>query len=192
MAFWNAPLDDADHAKHAVKTALEMMGSLDAFNAEVETEGVPAFGMGLGINTDTVVVGNMGSSQRFDYTCLGDGVNLASRLEGQSKNYGVRIVLGTKTAEYVKDEYSVVEMDCIAVKGKTEGVTIYTLGTTVNYKHDMYLQAYYRGDWTRAKKICKELIDSETDIKHYYECMLERLEEGLPANWDGVYRATSK
>jgi len=83
-------------------------------------------------------------------------------------------------------------MDCIAVKGKTEGVTIYTLGTTVNYKHDMYLQAYYRGDWTRAKKICKELIDSETDIKHYYECMLERLEEGLPANWDGVYRATSK
>jgi adenylate cyclase len=192
MAFWNAPLDDADHAKHAVKTALEMMGSLDAFNAEVEAEGVPAFGMGLGINTDTVVVGNMGSSQRFDYTCLGDGVNLASRLEGQSKNYGVRIVLGTKTAEYVKDEYPVVEMDCIAVKGKTEGVTIYTLGTTVNYKHDMYLQAYYRGDWTRAKKICKELIDSETDIKHYYECMLERLEEGLPANWDGVYRATSK
>ena len=192
MAFWNAPLDNAKHAKDAVRTALQMMESLDEFNKEVVAEGVPAFGMGLGINTASVVVGNMGSDQRFDYTCLGDGVNLASRLEGQSKNYGVRIVLGTKTAEYVKDEYSVVEMDCIAVKGKTEGVTIYTLGTTVNYKHDMYLQAYYRGDWTRAKKICKELIEENTDIKHYYECMLERLEEGLPANWDGVFRATSK
>jgi len=192
MAFWNAPLDNASHAKDAVRTALQMMESLDEFNKEVVAEGVPAFGMGLGINSASVVVGNMGSDQRFDYTCLGDGVNLASRLEGQSKNYGVRIVLGTKTAEYVKDEYPIVEMDCIAVKGKTEGVTIYTLGTTVNYKHDMYLQAYYRGDWTRAKKICKELIDSDTDIKHYYECMLERLEEGIPANWDGVYRATSK
>ena len=192
MAFWNAPLDNAKHAKDAVRTALQMMESLDEFNKEVVAEGVPAFGMGLGINTASVVVGNMGSDQRFDYTCLGDGVNLASRLEGQSKNYGVRIVLGTKTAEYVKDEYPIVEMDCIAVKGKTEGVTIYTLGTTVNYKHNMYLQAYYRGDWTRAKKICKELIEENTDIKHYYECMLERLEEGLPANWDGVYRATSK
>ena len=192
MAFWNAPLDNASHAKDAVRTALQMMESLDEFNREVVAEGVPAFGMGLGINSASVVVGNMGSDQRFDYTCLGDGVNLASRLEGQSKNYGVRIVLGTKTAEYVKDEYSVVEMDCIAVKGKTEGVTIYTLGTTVNYKHDMYLQAYYRGDWTRAKKICQELIDENTDIKHYYECMLERLNEGLPANWDGVFRATSK
>ena len=89
MAFWNAPLDDANHAKNAVRTGLEMLGSLDAFNKEIAPEGVPAFGMGLGINTDTVVVGNMGSSQRFDYTCLGDGVNLASRLEGQSKPYEI-------------------------------------------------------------------------------------------------------
>lgn len=192
MAFWNAPLDEPNHAKMAVKTALQMMESLDEFNKEVTAEGIPAFGMGLGINTDIVVVGNMGSNQRFDYTCLGDGVNLASRLEGQSKNYGVRIVLGTKTASLVKDEYPVVELDCIAVKGKTEGVTIYTVGNTINYKHDMYLESYYRGDWNRAKKICKELINETTDVKHYYECMLERLEEGLPANWDGVYRATSK
>jgi adenylate cyclase len=192
MAFWNAPLDEPNHAKMALKTALEMMESLDAFNAEVVNEGIPPFGMGLGINSGVVVVGNMGSDQRFDYTCLGDSVNLASRLEGQSKSYGVRIVLGPDTAQQVKDEYDVVEMDNIAVKGKTEGVKIYTVGKTINYKHDMYLQAYYRGDWTRAKKICKELIDSETDVKHYYELMLERMEEGLPANWDGTYRATSK
>ena len=94
MAFWNAPLDDKDHALNAVKTGLEMLNDLDRFNEEVTKEGIPAFGMGLGINTGVVVVGNMGSEQRFDYTCLGDSVNLASRLEGQSKPYGVRIILG--------------------------------------------------------------------------------------------------
>jgi adenylate cyclase len=192
MAFWNAPVDEPNHAKLALTTALQMMESLDEFNAEITQEGVPPFGMGLGINTGTVVVGNMGSDQRFDYTCLGDSVNLASRLEGQSKSYGVRIILGPQTAGLVRDEFPVIEFDCIAVKGKTQGVKIYSVGKTINYKHDMYLDAYYRGDWTRAKKICKELIDSETDVKHYYELMLERMEEGLPANWDGTFRATSK
>jgi len=192
MAFWNAPLDDPKHAKNAVKTALQMMGSLDEFNAEIAKEGVPPFGMGLGINTGTVVVGNMGSDQRFDYTCLGDAVNTASRLEGQSKSYGVRIILGPKTSELVRDEHSVIELDCIAVKGKTQGVKIYTIGNTLSYKHDMYLTAYYRGDWERAKKLCKELIEDKTDVTHYYELMLERMNEGLPPNWDGVYHATSK
>jgi adenylate cyclase len=193
MAFWNAPLQDGEHAKHAVKTALEMMGSLDEFNREVEAEGVPAFGMGLGINTDTVVVGNMGSDQRFDYTCLGDGVNLASRLEGQSKSYGVRIILGTKTAEYVRDEYPVVELDNIAVKGKKEGVTIYTLGKTVDWQHEEYLKAYYSGNWRKAIQVARKLmVDPEVDIKHYYELMIERMRAGKPADWDGTYRATSK
>jgi len=192
MAFWNAPVDEPRHAHMAVKTALEMMGSLDAFNAEITAEGIPPFGMGLGINTAAVVVGNMGSDQRFDYTCLGDGVNLASRLEGQSKPYGVKIVLGQRTAELVKDEYTVVELDCIAVKGKTEGVKIFTLGETNPTLHDTYLQAYYRGDWTRAIKQCEKLIKLDNELKHYYENMLERMNEGLPANWDGTYRATSK
>ena len=193
MAFWNAPLDDKDHAILAVKTALEMLGDLDEFNTEIFKEGIPPFGMGLGINTGDVVVGNMGSVQRFDYTCLGDPVNLASRLEGQSKNYGVRIVLGPKTAEYVKDAYSIVEMDCIAVKGKTEGVKIYTVGKTVDYMHNEYLKEYYRGDWTKAIDWAKKMINNDdVTIKQYYELMIERLEEGLPANWDGTYRATSK
>jgi len=82
MAFWNAPVGNSNHAKDAVKTALEMMESLTEFNEEITKEGVPKFGMDLGINTGTVVVGNMGSSQRSDYTCFGYGVNLASRLEG--------------------------------------------------------------------------------------------------------------
>ena len=192
MAFWNAPVDEPRHAHQAVKTALEMMESLDEFNREITAEGIPPFGMGLGINSAVVVVGNMGSDQRFDYTCLGDGVNLASRLEGQSKPYGVRIVLGQRTAELVKDEYPTVELDCIAVKGKNVGVKIYTIGITNVTLHDTYLQAYYRGDWTRAIKQCEKLISLNNDLKQYYENMLERMQEGLPPNWDGVYRATSK
>ena len=191
MAFWNAPIDDEYHAKHAVKTALEMMGSLDAFNAEIAKEGVPAFGMGLGINTGTVVVGNMGSDQRFDYTCLGDSVNLASRLEGQSKPYGVKIVLGERTADLVKDEYPVVELDCIAVKGKNKGVKIYTLAPP-NELHDTWLDLYYRGQWQKAQLLIPQLKNVTPELEHYYDNMAERLKEGVPSNWDGTYRATSK
>jgi len=193
MAFWNAPLDDPDHALNAVKTGLEMLDDLDRFNQEIEAEGIPPFGMGLGINTGSVVVGNMGSSQRFDYTCLGDSVNLASRLEGQSKGYGVRIILGPGTAQAVKATYPVVELDCIAVKGKTVGVKIYTVGKTVAYMHDEFLKEYYRGDWERAAEWARKMTNNdEVTIKDYYKKMLERFDEGLPANWDGTYHATSK
>jgi adenylate cyclase len=208
MAFWNAPLDDPDHAKHAVKTALEMLGSLDAFNAEIASEGVPAFGMGLGINTAEVVVGNMGSSQRFDYTCLGDGVNLASRLEGQSKPYGVRIVIGSLTNDMVQDEYFTLELDCIAVKGKKEGVNIFTVLTVPNVgvgpeymlareQHLEMLSAYRSQNWTKAIKLVNELKgEFDTQMDHYYDLWLERIEEmkhaKLPKDWDGVFRATSK
>ena len=208
MAFWNAPLDDANHAKNAVRTALQMLGNLEEFNNEVAKEGVPPFGMGLGINTDTVVVGNMGSNQRFDYTCLGDGVNLASRLEGQSKPYGVKIVLGTKTAEYVKDEYFVLELDCIAVKGKKEGVHIYTVIDSIangldsrwhtsRIHHNRMLELYRSQKFNDAIKSCKLLTgEFNGEMDHYYENWIERCEEmktqQLPADWDGVFRATSK
>ena len=191
MAFWNAPLDEKNHAKMAVKTALEMMESLEGFNNEITREGIPAFGMGLGINTGTVVVGNMGSSQRFDYTCLGDSVNLASRLEGQSKPYGVKIVIGALTAEQVKDEYDVVELDCIAVKGKKEGVKIFTLAKG-NQMHDNFLDYYYRGQWNKALTLMSKLKEMTPELLHYYENMEERMREGMPADWDGTFRATSK
>ena len=193
MAFWNAPLDDKDHAKHAVKTALEMLGDLDAFNREVAEEGVPPFGMGLGINSGSVVVGNMGSNQRFDYTCLGDAVNLASRLEGQSKTYGVKIILGPITAEQVKDEYNTIELDCIAVKGKKVGVKIFTIAETPDIKgHKKYLRAYYDGEWKAAKLIANELKTNNPELEQYYTNMIERMNEGLPKDWDGTFRATSK
>jgi adenylate cyclase len=191
MAFWNAPLDDVNHAKNAVRTAVEMLGNLKQFNEEIALEGVPAFGMGLGINTGSVVVGNMGSDQRFDYTCLGDSVNLASRLEGQSKPYGVELVLGSRTAELVRDEYAVVELDCIAVKGKQEGVKIYTLGCETE-KHKQFLKFYYSGEWKNALILLENLKNNAPELKKYYSMMTERLEEGVPADWSGTYKATSK
>ena len=203
MAFWNAPLDDADHAKHAVKTALEMLGDLDRFNNEIALEGVPAFGMGLGINTGSVVVGNMGSSQRFDYTCLGDSVNLASRLEGQSKPYHVKLVIGKRTYELVKDEYLCLELDCIAVKGKTEGVNIYTIvdrnGLNIAYSrtHEDFLKLYRTQQWNRMDDYFNTLQNAfKGEMQEYYHMMMERVEEfkkNPPGDdWDGIYRATSK
>ena len=207
MAFWNAPLDDIDHAKNAVKTALQMLINLKEFNNEIQQEGIPAFGMGLGINTDTVVVGNMGSDMRFDYTCLGDGVNLASRLEGQSKPYGVKIVLGTKTAKYIEDEYFVLELDQIAVKGKKEGVKIFTVlchnndisfDAELSKKHNFMLLAYRSQNWKQADNLCNELLgEFNNEMDYYYHMMKERIGEyeyskELPKDWDGIFRATSK
>jgi adenylate cyclase len=200
MAFWNAPVDNPQHAKDAVNTAFIMLKSLEEFNDEVTKEGIPAFGMGLGINTDTVVVGNMGSDQRFDYTCLGDGVNLASRLEGQSKPYGVKIVIGPKTAKYVLDQYQIAELDLLAVKGKTEPARIFTvfpfhdpLGET---QHMKFLELYRQGHWEVAANFANELKQAwRGEMNQYYDMMIERIneyKENPPANWDGVYRATSK
>ena len=200
MAFWNAPLDDEKHALHAVETGLVMLGSLKAFNDEVTREGVPAFGMGLGINTGTVVVGNMGSSQRFDYTCLGDSVNLASRLEGQSKPYGVKMVIGPKTHDYVKHLYPTLELDCIAVKGKKEGVRIYTVfekGTNTYWQsHNRFLESYRARDWNAAAASARDLASHMPFMADYYTMMIERIED-LSKNdpgegWDTVFRSQSK
>jgi len=200
MAFWNAPLNNEQHALDSVRTAFQMLKSLEDFNAEIKEEGIPAFGMGLGINTDTVVVGNMGSDQRFDYTCLGDGVNLASRLEGQSKPYGVKIIIGPKTAEYVRHTYQVIELDLLAVKGKTEPVKIYTVLESFYEEdekaHIRFLDYYRKGEWETAETFAHNLKKSwNGELDKYYDAMIERIEEykaNPPSNWDGVYRATSK
>jgi len=209
MAFWNAPLDETKHCKDAVKAALEMLGSLDGFNNSIKEEGVPPFGMGIGINTGVVVVGNMGSEQRFDYTCLGDAVNLSSRLEGQSKNYGVLIVLGPVTAERVATDYFTLELDCIAVKGKKEGVTIYTVfynpSTEEELKewkhdrelHDLMLEYYRKQQWDKSIALIETVRGKFAGgMDHYYDLWLARIEEmrnaNLPSDWDGVFRATSK
>ena len=209
MAFWNAPLDDAEHAKHAVKTALEMLDDLKNFNDIIVAEGIPPFGMGLGINTGDVVVGNMGSNQRFDYTCLGDAVNTASRLEGQSKPYHVKMVIGPKTYEYVKDEYLCLELDILAVKGKAIGVNIYTIvdKTPINQNyartHSDFIKYYRAQEWDRLDNYFAVLETAfNGEMKEYYEMMKERVEDykvnppGVYYDgeyiWDGIFRTNSK
>ena len=191
MAFWNAPIKDTGHAENSVNTAIKMLESLKQFNEEVQQEGIPAFGMGLGINTAEVVVGNMGSDQRFDYTCLGDGVNLAARLEGQSKTYGVLIVLGPETARQVSGTIDVFELDCIAVKGKKIGVKIYTVAKESEH-HRQFLESYYEGDWKEAIKRLDTAATIHPEMGQYYANMKDRLKSGKPADWSGTYRATTK
>ena len=214
MAFWNAPLDDAEHARHACLSALEMnatMGPLnDRLAAEAEAEGrkMIALKVGIGLNSGDVVVGNMGSDQRFDYSILGDEVNLASRLEGQCKTYHVDIVLGQNTQAQVP-MLATLELDLIKVKGKTEAVRIFTLlgneavAASPEFKdlktaHDALLAAYRAQDWATARARladCRSRMDGY-NMAGYYDMMDERIaefEEHSPgADWDGVYVAKTK
>ena len=212
MAFWNAPLDDEDHARHACNSALAMMEALEPINesikAEAEAEERLYFPIkvGIGLNSGEVVVGNMGSDQRFDYSVLGDAVNLASRLEGQSKNYGVDIVIGEETYTRAPD-FAVIELDLIAVKGKTEATRIFTLlgdaemkasseHKTLAARHDDMLKAYRDQQWDQARALIKECSALDGSLEPLYEIYAERLEEyskNPPGpDWDGVFVATSK
>lgn len=188
-----APLDDDKHAYHAVKTTLEMIEAVEEFNKHLESIGKPPVGMGAGVNTGKILVGNIGSEGKMGYDVLGDSVSVAARLESQTKSYGVLMILGPDTAEAVKDDFDVVWLDNIAVKGKTVGLDIYTVGKTIKHKHEEYRKEYQRGNWKRATQWAQELIDDDNvTIKDYYHKMIERMDQGLPANWDGTYHATSK
>src|SRR3977135_3947600 len=133
MAFWNAPLDDREHQVNACNAALDMLERIDVLNGQREVEakeGGHAFvpiNVGVGLNTGACTVGNMGSDVKFNYSVLGDSVNLASRLEGQSKEYGVLIIVGSQTAMAVKDKFAILELDFIMVKGKKEPEVIYAI-----------------------------------------------------------------
>ena len=188
-----APLDDERHAYNAVKTTLEMIEAVEEFNKHLKSIGKPPVGMGAGVNTGKILVGNIGSEGKMGYDVLGDPVSVAARLESQTKSYGVLMILGPDTASAVKDDFNVVWLDNIAVKGKTVGLDIYTVGKTIAHKHEEYKKEYTRGNWKKAITWAKELeADPKVTIKEYYHKMIARMEDGLPANWDGTYHATSK
>jgi adenylate cyclase len=127
MAFWNAPLDDPEHASRACKAALEMLQALDRFNEENAGK-YPVTEIGIGLNTGICCVGNLGSSQRFDYSVIGDDVNVASRLESQTKTYGTSILIGAETARQASEAGFVsVPIDYVRVKGKLEETEIFSL-----------------------------------------------------------------
>lgn len=214
MAFWNAPVDDPEHARHAFDSALAMTERLGPLNDELEADAkannrkhVP-IKIGIGVNSGVVVVGNMGSHQRFDYSVLGDNVNLASRLEGQSKPYGVTIVIGENSFLLAPD-FACLELDLIKVKGKTEAVRIYTLlgrpevaqeqrFLTLKQRHDLMLAAFRAQDWAGARERITGLRadDGGFHLDHLYDLYEERIADyeaaPPPADWDGVFTATSK
>ena len=199
MAFWNAPVDDEHHAYNAVRTGVDMINDLKEFNKEITAEGHPPFAMGLGINTDTVVVGNMGSEQRFDYTCLGDGVNLGARIEGQTKTYGVDIIIGENTKEAIKHDFNLttLQLDCIAVKGKTKGVNIYTVVEGEwgkKFNHEDMMNMYFNQDFKGAIAMCNSLKGYfNGQLDNFYDIWIERCESTkIKKSWDGVYRPTTK
>ena len=188
-----APIDDERHAYRGVKTTLEMIAAVEEFNKHLESIGKPPVGMGAGVNTGKILVGNIGSEGKMGYDVLGDPVSVASRLESQTKSYGVLMIIGPDTAELVKDDFELVWLDKIAVKGKAIGLDIYTVGKTVSAIHEKYREDYTNGDWTKAIMWAKMMVnDDEVTIKHYYELMIERMEHGVPSDWNGTYRATSK
>jgi len=208
MAFWNAPVNVVNHEKESVESALKMVERLKELNVELESEGLKPIKIGIGINTGECVVGNMGSDKRFDYSVLGDAANLASRLEGQSKGYGVTIILGEETATAVENDLFNIELDSIAVKGKKDSVRIFTvLGNNdwvfhntnwymYQQQHDKFLTLYRGQKFHVAEKFATDLRDGWPEMADYYNIMLQRIGEykhNPPGkDWDGVYRATTK
>jgi len=178
MAFWNAPLDDRAHAVHAVSAALDMLDSIEVLNenlkAEAETLGRTYYPLriGIGINTGECVVGNMGSTSRFDYSALGDAVNLAARLEGASKAYGVPLLMGEGTARTVRADFAIFELDRIMVKGKTEQSPVFTAirscAEPTLKAHADFLEARYRGDIGMQQALAPDLIRDVPALAAYY------------------------
>jgi adenylate cyclase len=208
MAFWNAPLDDPDHAKNAVRAARDMRRKLVVLNRELEAEAKAAdrsfheLRFGIGINTGECVVGNFGSETRFNYSLLGDPVNLASRVEGLGKLYTVDLVIAEETAKLL-DEPKLIELDLVAVKGKSQAVTVYTLPPEdedeAPYKapHAELIAAYRRQDWAAAlAALGSAPLAAARYLAPVYTLYRHRIDhfqqEAPPANWDGVYTAEEK
>jgi len=194
MAIWNAPLDVENHAQLAIETAQEMEVELANLNKELKADGLMELGVGIGINTGDAVVGNMGSNQRFDYTVLGDSVNLAARLEAQTKEYGVFFMFTEHTLKQITIPENLVMLDKIAVKGQTAPVTIYTILNDHKYARviNRMVDAYQNREWAT----CSNQIEIIKDHKWndtLAELYAERIKQPMPiGDWDGIERKTSK
>ena len=194
MAIWGAPLDIENHAQLAVETAQEMEVELARLNKELKADGLMELGVGIGINTGDAVVGNMGSNQRFDYTVLGDSVNLAARLEAQTKEYGVFFMFTEHTLKQITTPENLTMLDKIAVKGQTAPVTIYTILNDHKYARvvNRMVDAYQNREWATCSNQI-EIIKDHNWNNTLAELYAERIKQPMPAgDWDGVERKTSK
>lgn len=203
MAFWGAPLNDPDHASHGVKAGLEMIKVMEELGPEFKKRGWPELRIGVGLNTGMMNVGNMGSEFRMAYTVLGDAVNLGSRLEGLTKQYGVDLMVSETTAE-AASEYEYRQLDLVRVKGKHEPVAIFepiglkgmldekTVSRLERYRNA--LKHFRNQEWGYAERVLDELKQEDNHL--LYEVYLERIHlyrENPPgADWDGVFTHTSK
>ncbi len=213
MAFWNAPLDDPAHAEHACRAALAMRAALvrlnDAWQAEDAAAGrlFREVRVGIGLNTGPLIVGNLGSDQRFDYSVLGDDANVASRLEGQTKTYHVDIIIGERTAELVS-QLALLELDLLQVVGKAKPTRIFFLlgdesiaatsaFTALETAHDAMIGAYRGRRWAEALTELETCRAQAPEIlQPVYQLYEERIvnfrESPPPPDWDGVYAALTK
>lgn len=223
MAFWNAPLDDEDQEYNGCTSALAMLAEMGPLNDRLEQEAIEEgrkhipLKVGLGLNTGPCVVGNMGSDMRFDYSVLGDAVNLAARLEGQSKSYGMNVVLGPSTRNVIKDRLATIDLDFIQVKGKTEGTYIYGLMGDGEILTDpgfieirdlieKFMDTYRAQKWDDASFMLNVIRTKGSDdnrpwileinldvLCDLYEDRIREYKQNPPAeDWDGVFIATTK
>jgi adenylate cyclase len=204
MAFWGAPLADADHARHAIESAIDMQSKVKIMAALFKENKIPEFKIGVGINTGVMMVGDMGSRFRRNYTVMGDSVNLASRLEGLTKFYGVDILVSEYT-QSSQDLFVFKMVDKIKVKGRHEALMIYEvickkaditsqISAEITLFHDA-LEFYFKQDWQHAESLMSKLHGDHPD-KKLYKLFIDRIEnykkQALPRDWDGVYEHITK
>ena len=204
MAFWGAPLDDPNHRAHAVQAALKMLAKVEELKPEFKERGFPEVNIGVGINSGFMNVGDMGSTYRRSYTVLGDAVNLGSRLEGITKVYGVKLLIGEQTYDHLEG-YLCRLVDKVQVKGKEEPIRIYQplcmekeasedLLSLVDEYHKAH-QKYVKQDWDEAERMFLQLKAKDPDTL-LYDVYLERIPalrtQVLEPDWDGTFRHTSK
>jgi len=193
MAFFNAPVDVKEHADASCLCALEMIEKLDNLNVELESEGILPIRIGIGLNTAEVIVGNIGSDAKKEYTVIGDGVNLASRVEGLTKNYGVQILITEFTVTKLNIDLVYREIEPVQVKGKDKAVVLFELMPTtqesknIKYLYDEALQSYKDGKFEIADALFTDLIDKYDDNPSKY--FLPLVKDKHP--W-GIHRMTTK
>jgi len=206
MAFWGAPIQMQDHAYHACKTALEMQARLKILREKWLSEGQPVIKARMGINSGDVVVGNVGGTQRFDYTVMGDAVNLASRLEGANKQYGTYIMISESTYEMVSDKFFFRELDNLVVKGRSKPIKGYeVLAFKESDLPENVLQAvaaytdglnlYSKMEFTAAIPYFEKALGfnkADGPSRTYVSRCKYLIENPPPKDWDGVFHMTTK
>jgi adenylate cyclase len=212
MAFWNAPLDEPAHAHQACRSALAMTAKMHELNrqwrARAEAEGREhgEVRIGIGINTGQCCVGNLGSTQRFDYSAIGDEVNVASRFEGLAKVYGLTAIVGERTVQD-SNGFAALELDRVRVKGRGRPATIYTFCDLLDGAerpigalrelHAAFLDAYRGQRWDAAETAIAECRGTGISrLDHYYDVFASRIaayrETPPPKDWDGAFTALEK